>query len=332
MFKYSVYFLFTFCLIPGYNIAMVGENIDVQYRNAIIQELFGYSDDENSNDIITDVTNLSCEISDDTSEEASEEEVFMFTDDQFSDEDESGLQKASANSFLKRKKDFEKDKQTISKSIRLSFESDSEEHQFGREEQEEINQASLEQINLETKQLLAMYELINFDKAIFDKSLIEVLSENQKASVIEKFMAYKSLMNEPMDLNEQDDQGKTALLSATQTNNENIVRLLTERGASVNMPDHQACSPLHAAVRGGYIPIANYLIAQNALINSQNAHGETPLHIAINNANLEMIKLLLAANPVLSILDHNQNTPLNLVIKTKIPALIRLFREYEKNN
>jgi len=177
-------------------------------------------------------------------------------------------------------------------------------------------------LNKEKQTILTMCELVLADPDILHKSLIEVAASHP-CEVVEKFITYKGTQI----LNEQDHEGKTALYGAVDLNKESIVKLLTERGASVNIADNQGLAPLHVAIKRSYLPIAGYLIAHQALLNQRTVTGETPLHIAINNRDLDAIQFLLDQDADLTILDSNLQTPLSLVIETKDLSLLKIFCE-----
>ena len=67
-----------------------------------------------------------------------------------------------------------------------------------------------------------------------------------------------------INVNSQDRYGRTALMSATVSNEKHIVELLIKQGADVNLFDNSNSSALQDAVSTGNIEIARILITQGA--------------------------------------------------------------------
>lgn len=86
--------------------------------------------------------------------------------------------------------------------------------------------------------------------------------------------------------------GVSALILAVQQNRVDIVKLLIEHKANVNIKDNQGWSALTYASRYEYCDIAKLLLKNDAKINESDNFGYTPLMIAVMNGHLEMVKLL----------------------------------------
>ncbi|MFM2428689.1 MAG: hypothetical protein RL012_573 [Bacteroidota bacterium] len=76
-----------------------------------------------------------------------------------------------------------------------------------------------------------------------------------------------------------------------------IVKLLIEYGADVNMPVHarkktKGKTPLHYAARRGSVEIAKLLIEHGADINAKSSRGNTPLKYALKHQHKDMIQFL----------------------------------------
>ena len=95
-------------------------------------------------------------------------------------------------------------------------------------------------------------------------------------------------------INDADENGDTALMYAVQNNNIELVRLLLENGADVNIENEQAETALHyAAEQQVNLQILELLLNRGADPNSKDFIGNTPLHISIQNHNLPLCQLLL---------------------------------------
>lgn len=174
----------------------------------------------------------------------------------------------------------------------------------------------------ERKTALYRYDLICYDRNIFKRSLIEIIT-NCPEDIIQKYIA---VMHKDKS-NDRDDQGRTAVYMATDTNRKSIVQLLAEHGADVNIPNNQGFSPLHLAITKSNIPLVQCLLAHKALVNSPTSTGTTPLHTAVQSRNFELIRILLDANADMHAEDNNSNTPLSLVNNSEDLDLALIFGE-----
>ncbi|KAF0913732.1 hypothetical protein E2562_024611 [Oryza meyeriana var. granulata] len=79
------------------------------------------------------------------------------------------------------------------------------------------------------------------------------------------------------------------------------VKLLLERGASMECKDEEGAIPLHDACAGGFTEIVRHILnfALNSdgcvtrMLNTVDSEGDTPLHHAARGEHLEVVKLLL---------------------------------------
>lgn len=118
-----------------------------------------------------------------------------------------------------------------------------------------------------------------------------------------------------------------------------IINLLIEKGADVNMKDGDGNTPLHIAVDRGHIDIAKELLKRGADINAQNIHngrsrgarfgqplrmwnGNTPLHLASISKKVKMVKLLLNAGADITIENSSGYTPADATESKQIKKLL----------
>ncbi|KPK63612.1 hypothetical protein AMJ83_06195 [candidate division WOR_3 bacterium SM23_42] len=86
---------------------------------------------------------------------------------------------------------------------------------------------------------------------------------------------------------------QTPLHCAVRRDSLNIVRLLVENGAVINITDNDEMTPLHIAVSDGNSAITEYLLSQNAQLNIKENHwGRTELHTAAINGYDDIVELL----------------------------------------
>jgi len=106
------------------------------------------------------------------------------------------------------------------------------------------------------------------------------------------------LLTYDANVNETDDEGKTALHKA---HNRDTAELLIARGANVNAKAKDGSTPLHRAVEMVFEkqPMVELLLAGGADVNAQNNKGDTPLHISTQREDRITTEILLQnrANP-----------------------------------
>ncbi|KAI8907650.1 ankyrin repeat-containing domain protein [Powellomyces hirtus] len=90
----------------------------------------------------------------------------------------------------------------------------------------------------------------------------------------EAFMMYVALY--PQTIHCTNDDGKTALIVATERGMNGIIQVLLDMGAEVNSVDSTGSTPLHHAAAWGYFDTITLLIGRGAHYNVKNKRGWTP--------------------------------------------------------
>jgi ankyrin repeat protein len=98
-----------------------------------------------------------------------------------------------------------------------------------------------------------------------------------------------------VDPNEVTNDGKTALMIATQQLKPDIVKILFENGADMQVKTADGKSAIHAAAASGHPEFVQWLIENGAQVNETCGDGLTPLHYAMNNSSSRVVQLLLKA-------------------------------------
>jgi uncharacterized protein len=83
-------------------------------------------------------------------------------------------------------------------------------------------------------------------------------AENTETDTIRK------LIEEGIDINSQDSQGRTATMIATYNNDVEIAKILIDAGADVNNPDHNNVTPIQYAREKGFKEIKHILLKTGA--------------------------------------------------------------------
>ena len=128
------------------------------------------------------------------------------------------------------------------------------------------------------------------------------------------------------DLDIQNKNGDTALIRACEYGHLEVVKLLIENGAELNMQEEgDGDTALILACRRGHLEIAKLLIKKGADIHKQDKRGNTALILAVKNNNIETCKVLLSHIIILPSLKRGENefsAPFFLLILNKVNSKI----------
>lgn len=115
----------------------------------------------------------------------------------------------------------------------------------------------------------------------------------------------------PSRINEQDNEGRTALSWAAQRGDVDRLNILLANGADPNIPSQTKVTPLHSAALALSPSCITPLIRANASINAIDRRGHTPLFEAIRNTDdLQYIQPLIASGADVNASTVYQYTPL----------------------
>ena len=113
-------------------------------------------------------------------------------------------------------------------------------------------------------------------------NLIDLVKEGSVSKV-------QARLRKGADVNQVDEDGKTALSWACIRNDEAMVKLLLKKkGIRVNTKDYLGFAPLlHAVVNADYTLVGRLLKVRQIDVNTQNEYGETPLIYATINSKVD---------------------------------------------
>jgi hypothetical protein len=103
-------------------------------------------------------------------------------------------------------------------------------------------------------------------------------------------LAEKLLRDVPVD--EKGHRGQTLLMHACQAGRADLVALLIEKNANVNLGDQEQETALVMTARKGNVDIITLLLDHGAHINAVNKHGQSALTYSISSGNLDGVKKL----------------------------------------
>jgi len=139
----------------------------------------------------------------------------------------------------------------------------------------------------------------------------------------------KSLIAQVVDINARSIRGHAPIHLATAKGNGDVVQLLLENEAEVNVVGtNSGCNPLHYAVSLGHVDLCELLIRYGADTDAKTSKLETPLHLAIARGHAEVVALLLKYNARLDIRDKNGMMPLQQAETIKISEIVTLINQH----
>ncbi|MCC6796201.1 MAG: ankyrin repeat domain-containing protein [Candidatus Hydrogenedentes bacterium] len=142
--------------------------------------------------------------------------------------------------------------------------------------------------------------------------------------------ARRMLDANPQLINERNKLGKTPLHQSLTGGNDEIIKLLIERGADVNAQDNTGLTPLHIAAWWSVTARAKILIDHGANVNAIDKFGDTPLHTAAMNGRGKMCQFLITSGAVIDAMNKDSKTPLDLAKREGQQESIRVIEYYEK--
>ncbi|MDA3837449.1 MAG: ankyrin repeat domain-containing protein [Candidatus Delongbacteria bacterium] len=108
-------------------------------------------------------------------------------------------------------------------------------------------------------------------------------------------------------------EGRTPLHNAMSSNDVEVVQLLIDYKAPVNIQDEDGITPLILAIRNGSEDIVKILLNNGADTNlKENVNGQSPLHIASSKGYQGIVELLLENGADVNSKDNNDNNALYL--------------------
>lgn len=114
------------------------------------------------------------------------------------------------------------------------------------------------------------------------------------------------------DLDAHNGFGRTPLHWAVEVQNPLLVHLLLIAGAPLNDQDDNGSSALHLAAEFGDIKIVQELLSRpGTFVNSRDVSGRTPLHYAVLQEDPHVVRALIAARTIIDAQDIDGATPLH---------------------
>ncbi|TET37758.1 MAG: ankyrin repeat domain-containing protein [Planctomycetota bacterium] len=138
----------------------------------------------------------------------------------------------------------------------------------------------------------------------------------------------KILIDRGVSLEEKDHLGYTALHQAIREDQEDAVRMLVKVGANIHARTVWLRTPICLASIGGRRSIAAFLISKGANVDDSDIHKRTALHLAAFNGEKETVRLLIEKGANINVQDFEGNTPLDSTYKKGQMETASLLRSH----
>jgi len=113
----------------------------------------------------------------------------------------------------------------------------------------------------------------------------------------------------------------TLLIEAAANGHMDVVNLLIENGADVNLKGEAWYGPLHAAAAKGHIEVVKILLENGADVNI--FHQNKPLHDAAMNGHIEVAEILLAHGADINAKGTDEAAPLHTAVSNNQLAMLK---------
>jgi len=127
---------------------------------------------------------------------------------------------------------------------------------------------------------------INAQEKLYGNTALVVASKYGYTEIV------KLLLEAGADVNVKNKDGETALMKASYNGYTEIVKMLIDAGADVNIKDRYGTTALMLASLYGYTEIVELLIKAGANVNIKNSYGGTALRWASANGSTKIVELL----------------------------------------
>lgn len=125
--------------------------------------------------------------------------------------------------------------------------------------------------------------------------------------------------------------GHTALQAGSQNGNLDVIQVLLNHNADVEIQDKDGDRAVHHAAFGDEAGAISLLAKASADLNARNRRRQTALHIAINKGHFNVVKTLLDLGCHTSLQDAEGDTPLHDAISKEQDEMVALLLKFDAN-
>ncbi len=172
------------------------------------------------------------------------------------------------------------------------------------------------------------------DEAIYhgNRKVVELLIASgvniniHHAAYIGALEKVRSLIEDGSNINTKEKAGgRTPLHRAVEGGHKEVIKLLLENEADINIKNNSGETPLKNAVKLGYREIAELLISSSADINVFDKNGKSLLHVAASSGRKDMVELLLNCGIDKNISDKKGRTALDYILRSNFTGIVTLL-------
>eukprot|EP00899_Mesostigma_viride_P010377 jgi/Mesvir1/19340/Mv10398-RA.1 len=157
------------------------------------------------------------------------------------------------------------------------------------------------------EQIGNLSERVNRLDGLMRRAPLHVAAENGNVDIM------KLLIDANADINLPDGDGATPLHWASAHNGVDAVKLLLGLHCNPTVADNYLHDlPLHWAAAKGHVKVASLLVSAGSNPGAVNKHGWTPIHMAAANGHGDMIRFLLGRGADPNVQNNKGNTALHL--------------------
>lgn len=122
------------------------------------------------------------------------------------------------------------------------------------------------------------------------------------------------------------------IFAAARNDNTNLIQMLIDKGAYLNVNDNEGYTALMIAAQEGFAQTAEFLINKGANINAETNNGHTALSIAIQYDHKDVVDVLLKHNPKKTGYSSKAHAPVNTAKTLNKPEYRKMLKQYGMKN
>ena len=105
-----------------------------------------------------------------------------------------------------------------------------------------------------------------------------------------------------------------------------VVRVLVDNKADVNIKRTNGVTPLYIAAENGHTEVVKLLLGNKADVNASKQNGATPLYVAAQNGHTEVVKLLIGNNADMNIRHSDGQKPIDAARRNSHLDIVKLLQ------
>lgn len=139
----------------------------------------------------------------------------------------------------------------------------------------------------------------------------------------------RALLSQGVDVNEKEDDkyGRTPLHAAVVVRSKEIVELLIDAKADLNVIDNAGKTAYQCALDDRYSDLTRYFVEAGADVNAKNFRGQTPLHLAVANNDLDTTRYLLSKMADPKIVDFCGYTAFKIAMLNENLEMVKMLMD-----